>query len=108
MNNLKNNRINGLLIKSKYLTATEISRAKKLWIIDNQSQLQGDKYSELKVSLNLQRDDDGLIRSYSRLKNANIPYDSKAPVFVNKEHKLAEILVYYFYLKVLHRGVNRH
>ena len=107
VNNLKNKRVNGLLIKSKYLTATEINQAKKMWIIDNQSHLQGVKYDELKISLNLQRDDEGLIRSYSRLKNANVPYDAKAPVFINKEHKLAEILVYYFHLKVLHRGVKQ-
>ena len=70
VNNLQNKRIKGSLIISKYLTATEINQAKKLWIIDNQCHLQGEKY-ELKVSLNLQRDEDGLIRSFSRLKNAN-------------------------------------
>ena len=106
VNNLKNKRINGSLIRSKYLTATEINQAKNTWIIDNQSQLLGETYVQLKISLNL-RDKDGLIRSYSRLKNANVPYDAKAPVFINKDHKLAEIIVWYFHLKVLHRGLKQ-
>ena len=84
-NNLQNKCIKGSLIISKYLTAMEINQAKKLWIIDNQYHLQGEKYLELEVSLNLQRDEDGLIHSFSRLKNANVPYDVKAPVFINKD-----------------------
>ena len=49
----------------------------------------------------------GVLRSYSRLKNANIPFDTKAPVFIDRSHKLAEVIVYYCHLKVLHRGIKQ-
>ena len=79
-----------------------------MWIIDNQNGLEHDeKYSDISINLNLKRDKDYLIRSYSRLKNAKIPFDSKAPIFINKAHKLAEILVNYAHLKVLHRGIKQ-
>ena len=42
-----------------------------MWIIDNQSGLTNDDYQNLKINLNLQADLDGVVRSYSRLKNAN-------------------------------------
>ena len=61
----------------------------------------------MKVNLNLQDDVDGVIRSYSRLKNANIPFDMKAPIVINKKHKLDELLVCYPHLKCLHRGVKQ-
>ena len=95
------------LITSKYLIATEINEASRLWILDNQNTIVGDKYDNLKVNLNLQRDSDGLVRSYSRLKNAKIPFDTKSPIFINREHKLADILVHYFHQKVMHRGVKQ-
>ena len=56
LNNLKAKRRHETL-KSKYLMAREISEARNLWIKDNQHELCGDKYNELKVSLNLQRDE---------------------------------------------------
>ena len=105
VNNLKSK---SSLVLSKYLTVTEISEAKRLWIVDNQGELKGDKFNDLKVSLNLQHDKNGLIRSYSRLKKAKIPYDAKAPIFINKNHKLAEILVYYAHLKVITEVLSRH
>ena len=37
----------------------------------------------------------------------NIPFDTKAPIFIDRNHKLAEIIVYYCHLKVLHRGIKQ-
>ena len=94
---------------SKYLSTDEFNEARRLWILDNHNDLyKEDNYDDLRLNLNLQQaEKDGLLRSYSRLKNAKIPFDSKAPVLINKKHKLAEILVNYAHLKILHRGVKQ-
>ena len=109
VNNLKSKRNNRPPLMSKYLSTSEINEVRRLWIIDNQRELQQEEnYNDLRLNLNLKRDEkDGLIRSYSRLKNAKIPFDTKAPVLINKKHKLAAILVNYAHLKVLHRGVKQ-
>ena len=52
-------------------------------------------------------DSSGIIRSYSRLKYANVAIDEKSPIFLNKKHKLAELVVIYYHVKCLHRGVRQ-
>ena len=65
-----------------------MSEAKLLWLRDNKSQLKrGKNYLEIKNTLNL-HEGDMLIRSYSRLKNARIAFDSKAPIMLDRNHKL--------------------
>ena len=54
----------------------------------------------MKLNLNLSKDGHGITRSYGRLKNAKILFDTKAPIFINKKHKLADLIVYYSNLKV--------
>ena len=74
-------------MKSHVITI-EMSEAKLLWLRDNKSQLKrGKNYLEIKNTLNL-HEGDMLIRSYSRLKNARIPFDSKAPIMLDRNHKL--------------------
>ena len=41
------------------------------------------------------------------MKNAKIPFDSKAPIMLGRNHKLTEILFLYSHYKVLHRGVKQ-
>ena len=85
-----------------------MSEAKLLWLRENQSQLKQSKnYLEIKNTLNLHEDDDMLIRSYSRLKNARIQFDSKAPIMLDRNHKLTELLILYSRHEVLHRGVKQ-
>ena len=84
-----------------------MSEAKLLWLRDNQSQLKQSKnYLKIKNTLNL-HEDDMLIRSCSRLKNAKIPFDSKAPIMLDRNHKLTELLILYSRHEVLHRGVKQ-
>ena len=94
---------------NRYVTTEEVNDARHLWILDNQSGLFDDKkkYDDLRVSLNLKIEENGVVRSYSRLKNARIPFDTKTPILINREHKLAEMLVHYMHQKVLHRGVKQ-
>ena len=48
-----------------------------------------------------------LIRSYSRLKSAKIPFDSKAPIMLDRNHKQTELLILYSHHEVLHHGVKQ-
>ena len=93
---------------NKFVTVEEINEAKLLWIKANQHVMKKSKnYEHDRLNLNLVEDNEGIIRSHSRLKNAKIPYDSKAPIMISKEHKLADLIVNYFHLKVLHNGVKQ-
>ena len=103
VNNLKAKVNKGTLCLNKYVISSELKDAKLLWIKDNQSSLNAEYYNNLKVNLNLQVDESGVIRSYSRLKYAKIPYDAKAPILINRKHRLAELIVYHAHLRVLHR-----
>ena len=70
-----------------HVTTIEMSEAKLQWLRDNQSQLKQSKnYLEIKNKPNLHKDDDMLILSYSRLKNAKIPFDSKAPIMLRSRY----------------------
>ena len=81
INNVKKKIKKEIILKS-HVTTIEMSEAKLLWSQNNQSQLKQSKnYLEIKKTLNL-HEYDMLIRSYSRLKNAKIPFDSKAPIML--------------------------
>ena len=96
INNVKKKKIKKKIILKSHVTTIEMSEAKLLWLRDNQSQLKQSKnYLEIKNMLNLQEDEDMLIRSYSRLKNAKIPFDNKAPIMLYRNHKLTELLILY-------------
>ena len=70
-----------------HVTTIELSEAKLLWLRDNQSQLKQSKnYLEIKKRPNLHEDDDMLILSYSRLKNAKTLFDSKAPIMLRSRY----------------------
>ena len=64
-------------------------------------------FVDVEKVLNVKEDENELLRSYSRLKNANINQDTKFPIMICKEHKLSEMLVNYYRLKVMHRGTKQ-
>ena len=85
-----------------------MKQSKFLWIQANQTFVVADtKYKQLEVQLNLKNDADGIIRSHSRMKNACLPVKTKEPIFLNRDHRLVELLVLYCHLKVYHRGVRQ-
>ena len=52
-------------------------------------------YDNLKNSLNLKEDDEGIIRSRVKIKNANVPYDTKEPTMLDSDHKLRELIIWH-------------
>ena len=98
----------GETIDKKYVTAAEMKRSKHIWIHDNQLILRNEKeYEQIEIQLNLREDSKGIIRSYSRMKNACLPADTKAPIILSRYHYLTELLVWYCHVKVYHRGVRQ-
>ena len=54
--------------------------------------------------LKLYEDDDNIIRSQGRLKYADLPYNTKDPIMLHRDHKLATLIVENCHRFVLHRG----
>ena len=107
INNVKKKIKKKEIALKSHVTTIEMSEAKLLWLQDNQSQLKQSKsYLEIKNTLNL-HEDDMLIRSYNRLKNVKIPFDNKAPITLDRNYKLTELLILYSNHKVLDRGVKQ-
>ena len=107
INNLKASRDNKPLCLTKYVNSLEMKEARILWIKQNQKSFSDKRLKELCVDLNVRCDDVGVLRSYSRLKHAKIPQDTKSPVLINPKHKLAELIVDHAHTRVLHRGVKQ-
>ena len=70
------------------LTPEELVEAERLWIVDTQTQLKsGSKLKMWHKKFDLFTDDSGLVRCRGRLNNANLPYDTKNPLFLpHKAH----------------------
>ena len=93
---------------SKHPTVEEMREAHTLWIKVNQIHLVNNvEYKQVETQLNCKVDEDGVIRSYGRMKYANISNHTKAPILVSKEHRLSTVIVLHCHLRVMHRGVKQ-
>ena len=79
-----------------------------MWIRVNQKSLEKQKnYKDIALQLNCRADDENIIRTYGRMKNAMcVEENARAPIMISKEHRLSTLIVWYCHLKVLHRGVR--
>ena len=100
VNNMKRKQGKKKLIINKYLSTEELVDTKRYWIKKNQEVLKNQKnFVDVEKVLNVKEDENGLLRSYSRLKNANINQDTKFPIMICKDqHKLSEMLVNYYHV----------
>ena len=62
------------------------------------------EYKQVETQLNCKVDEDGVIRSYGRMKCANIPKHTKAPILLSKEHRLIILILLHCHLRVMHRA----
>ncbi|XP_068708261.1 uncharacterized protein [Montipora foliosa] len=89
------------------LKQEEIKRARELWIREVQgSVLDDEKFDQVKVSLSLYKDDKGILRCGSRLKNAPIPFNALFPIFLPKSSHFTNLVINECHLKVLNNGVR--
>ena len=92
---------------SNYLTSTEVSKAENLWIRSNQQKLRiNQNYENSKNALNLQEDAKGIIRSRGRIEHANVPYETKEPIMLDRNHKLTELIIWQCHEIVKHEGTR--
>ena len=89
----KSRKSNEALPVAGTLSAQEISHAKNLWIKESQHQLQGDRnFENLRKRLGHFLDQAGLWRCCGRLSNADVPYSTKHPILLPRDHHLTALL----------------
>ena len=87
--------------------ADETARAELLWIIESQTLLQRDKnFDDWKKQFGLFHDDNGIWRCRGRITNADIPYSTKYPIFLHKNHHLTRLFVLNAHQRGFHNGVK--
>ena len=82
-------------ILCEYIKVGERTLAWKMWIKINQRVLVNNrKYEEIKCSLNLVTNDDGIIIALGRIQQAsNISAGRRKPIMLERSHKLAELII---------------
>ena len=79
---------------SKSLSIEEVKKAEFYWFKRAQTErFQDTKGRKSLENLNPMKDEDGLLRIDGRLRHADIPYESKHPVILPKEHPITELVV---------------
>ena len=90
-----------------YITSSNINEAKVLWIRDVQKDiLTSFNYQNLQHQLSSYHDDTKLLRCGERLKNADIPYESKHPVILLKNHRFTDLVIIFYHCIVEHSGTR--
>lgn len=89
----------------KGLTKSLVELAKSLIIQREQKNLPPTK--EERYNLDLQTDDQGTLRCKGRLGKAELPEDTKHPVFIPRDSPLAELLIRDCHLVNLHAGASQ-
>ena len=80
--------------EGEVLTVDEINKAEMLWLQEIQKFIvNSQKLSQLKASLRLFVDENGLYRCGGTLKNALLLFDSKFPVLIPEEHYVTELII---------------
>ncbi len=83
------------------------SKAETLWIIESQSLLVKDrKFDDWKKQLGLFLDQNGVWRCRGRISNADLPFLTKHPVLLHRDHYLTKLFVRRAHERVLHNGVK--
>ena len=88
------------------LTASELADVEKAWVKQAQRALTDDSHFVLwKKQLRLYLDN-GLWRCGGRLENASLPYSTKHPLLLPRNHPITPLLVQEAHLRVKHNGVK--
>ena len=99
----KKTRANGQSI----MRTVHMNRAETLWVKEAQSHLvEHQQFNCWKKQLSLFIDREGVWRCGGRLSNADVPYMTKHPIFLSRDHHLTELLVLKAHERVLHNGVK--
>ena len=88
---------------SKELCCDEINEAKVDWIKNEQQTIINDQKRMKQLNSSLQVFmDSGVLRLRGRMQNADLEYDNKYPIYLDKSSFLTELLIKDAHLKVKH------
>ena len=91
---------------NKYISSDERGIVLNIWLKDNHRELvKNEKYENIKCTLNLIAEKDGIIRAFGRIQRANLPDEIRKPVMLERNHKLAELILWECHRRVKHNGV---
>ena len=108
INNLKESLNREEKIVERYVTIEECNKAGPLWLVFIQQDVTKiNKYEQLEKDLNLQKDEENIIRCRGRLKNALMEYDARYSIILTKKSKFTELVVKHYYKLVSHNGLNK-
>ena len=81
-------------------------QAEKKWIKHVQKGiLNSDKYQQMKSTLGLYQDSEGVVRCQGRIGLSSLPYDTKFPVLLPREHCFTRLVILKCHEQVMHNGV---
>ena len=90
---------------SPFITAAEINSSELYWIKQNQT-IDGKKLKCLWKQLSITRDEI-LLRYVGRLANAPLPYVTRQPYFINRQHHLARLIIWDIHERLKHISVKQ-
>ena len=89
------------------LSLDEINSAEKLWIREVQAAVkEKSTFQQVEKSLNLFKDENGILRCRGRLDNAPLPYDSRYPMLLPSNHEYTDLVIQLCHRAVMHNGVQ--
>ena len=106
VSNLKRKR-SGAEPRLDALSLEEISDAKVRWCQHIQlSSYTTTHLAQLKTSLGLFTDDNGVLRCKGRIGNAPIPYDARFPIILPRHSHFTRLIILDCHRRVMHNGVK--
>ena len=89
------------------IDAEDILAAERLWVVDLQATLKrSERYvGKLNAELGL-FEQDGLLRCAGRFKRSALPYSSKFPILLPKNHHVTDLIILHCHSIVSHNGTN--
>ena len=78
----------------------------KLWIKHVQKEiLKSDTYPQMKSSLGLYQDDEGMLRCRGRIGLSSLPHDTRFPILLPRGHHFTKLVILNGHDQVMHNGV---
>ena len=90
--------------QTKPLSSKDLSDTERLWIKEVQKSVF--RETSLKLQLNLFLDEGGLWRCGGRLGNADLPYSTRYPILLPRDHPVTPLIVSDAHRRVLHNGLR--
>ena len=86
-------------------TVPLLSKAETFWVKEAQTHLMKcTQFNSWKKQLNLFIDPEGVWRCSGRLSNTNVPYTTRHPILLPRDHPLTKLLVLKAHARVCHNG----